>query len=69
MWLQLKPGGTLLYATCSILSDENSTQIKAFLERTTDAIHVPLNEQDTAQQPGWQIYPGEQHMDGFSTLN
>ncbi len=65
MWLQLKPGGTLLYATCSILSDENRTQIKAFLERTTDAIHVPLNEQDTAQQPGWQIYPGEQHMDGF----
>jgi 16S rRNA (cytosine967-C5)-methyltransferase len=65
MWLQLKPGGTLLYATCSILSDENSAQIKAFLERTTDAIHIPLNEQDTPQQPGWQIYPGALHMDGF----
>ncbi len=65
MWQQLKPGGTLLYATCSILSDENSLQIKSFLERTADAIHVPLNEKDTAQQPGWQIHPGELHMDGF----
>jgi 16S rRNA (cytosine967-C5)-methyltransferase len=65
MWLQLKPGGTLLYATCSILSDENSDQIKAFIERTIDVIHVPLHEQDTIQKPGWQIYPGEQQMDGF----
>jgi 16S rRNA (cytosine967-C5)-methyltransferase len=65
MWLQLKPGGTLLYATCSILSDENSEQIKAFIERTADAIHVSLHEQDTAQKPGWQISTGEQQMDGF----
>lgn len=65
MWQQLKPGGTLLYATCSILSEENSLQIKSFLEKTADAIHVPLNAQDTAEQPGWQIFPGEQQMDGF----
>lgn len=65
MWQQLKPGGTLLYATCSILSDENSLQIKSFLERTADAIHVPLHAKDTTEQPGWQIYPGEQQMDGF----
>ena len=65
MWLQLKPGGTLLYATCSILTDENRQQIKTFLERTPDAIHIPLNVQDTPEQPGWQIFPGEQNMDGF----
>ncbi|MCC0014921.1 MAG: RsmB/NOP family class I SAM-dependent RNA methyltransferase [Rhodobiaceae bacterium] len=29
----LKPGGTLVYATCSLLSAENSDQVKAFLER------------------------------------
>ncbi|MGQ7109738.1 hypothetical protein ACUOFC_07785, partial [Escherichia sp. TWPC-MK] len=30
-------GGTLVYATCSVLPEENSLQIKAFLQRTADA--------------------------------
>lgn len=29
----LKPGGTLVYATCSFLPQENSRQVRAFLER------------------------------------
>ena len=29
----LKPGGTLVYATCSFLPEENSDQIQAFLDR------------------------------------
>jgi 16S rRNA (cytosine967-C5)-methyltransferase len=32
-----KPGGTLVYATCSVLPEENSQQIAAFLKRTPDA--------------------------------
>ena len=40
-------------------------EIRAFLERTPDAELLPLHEQDTPEQPGWQILPGEQGMDGF----
>lgn len=61
MWQQLKPGGTLVYATCSITPQENCLQVKAFLERTPEA---SLVGSDPAQ-PGRQILPGEESMDGF----
>ncbi|MGY3568357.1 16S rRNA (cytosine(967)-C(5))-methyltransferase RsmB [Vibrio paucivorans] len=61
MWQQLKPGGTLVYATCSITPQENSLQVKAFLERTQNAT---LIGSDT-DNPGRQILPGEEDMDGF----
>ncbi|EKF9298979.1 16S rRNA (cytosine(967)-C(5))-methyltransferase RsmB [Vibrio cholerae] len=61
MWQQLKPGGSLVYATCSITPQENRLQVKAFLERTPDA---RLVGSDPAQ-PGRQILPGEEAMDGF----
>ncbi|PID62913.1 MAG: 16S rRNA (cytosine(967)-C(5))-methyltransferase [Gammaproteobacteria bacterium] len=41
-WALLKAGGRLLYATCSILPDENQRQIEAFLDRTPDAALRPL---------------------------
>ncbi len=41
-WQVLKPGGRLLYATCSLLPEENIEQIKAFLRRTPAAIVKPL---------------------------
>ncbi len=61
MWLQLKSGGTLVYATCSITPQENSEQVKAFLGRTADAT---LMDSDPTN-PGRQILPGEEQMDGF----
>ncbi|CAM3890453.1 Ribosomal RNA small subunit methyltransferase B [Vibrio aerogenes CECT 7868] len=61
MWAQLKPGGTMVYATCSIMPQENSEQIKAFISRTTD---VQLVDSE-AENPGRQILPGEEDMDGF----
>ncbi|PSU81364.1 16S rRNA (cytosine(967)-C(5))-methyltransferase RsmB [Photobacterium phosphoreum] len=61
MWLQLKPGGTLVYATCSITPQENCDQVTAFLSRTADAT---LIDSDPAS-PGRQILPGEEAMDGF----
>lgn len=61
MWQQLKPGGTLVYATCSITPQENTLQVKAFLERTVDAELIGSDR----EQPGRQILPGEEDMDGF----
>lgn len=63
-WKWLKPGGTLLYATCSILPDENCQQINAFIDRTPDAILENL-PQSNKGEIGWQILPGQQNMDGF----
>ncbi|WP_172560356.1 16S rRNA (cytosine(967)-C(5))-methyltransferase RsmB [Vibrio fluvialis] len=61
MWQQLKPGGTLVYATCSITPQENVLQVKDFLARTSDAQLVG-SELDN---PGRQILPGEEDVDGF----
>lgn len=65
MWQQLKPGGTLLYATCSILPAENSEQISQFIARTADAKPVPLTANSEKQASSWQILPNTQGMDGF----
>ena len=65
MWGLLKPGGTLLYATCSILPEENKLQVKAFLNSHSDAVLVPICRSETAENPGRQILPGEGQMDGF----
>ena len=65
-WKVLKPGGVLVYATCSILKDENERQAAAFLARTPDARADALDERyGHAAGPGWQRLPGEQGMDGF----
>lgn len=65
-WPLLAPGGVLLYATCSILREENAGQVEAFLSRTADATLAPLDAsygQDTGF--GHQRLPGEDGMDGF----
>jgi len=64
-WALLAPGGTLLYATCSVLPQENSDQISYFLQQNNDA-KLDILPQQSAEQPyGWQLLPGEQDMDGF----
>ena len=45
LWRLLAPGGTLLYATCSIFHDENEGQVSAFLARhAEDAARCSLPE-------------------------
>ncbi|MCK4744050.1 MAG: 16S rRNA (cytosine(967)-C(5))-methyltransferase RsmB [Sulfuriflexus sp.] len=66
LWSILKPGGQLLYATCSILPDENAQQIESFLARQADASEVIIEANwGAAQKHGRQILPGQQGMDGF----
>lgn len=66
LWPLLEPGGTLVYATCSILKRENSQQINRFLEQHSDAVaEFPAVEWGTPLSHGRQIMPGEAQMDGF----
>lgn len=68
LWPLLKPGGQLLYATCSILPDENSLQMRHFLAQEPSASELPINKGwglGDADNPGKQILPGEAGMDGF----
>ncbi len=66
LWRTLKPGGRLVYATCSILPEENSEQTQAFLERTADAyLAEDCQTPSGAAMLGWQILPGDAEMDGF----
>jgi len=62
VWPHLKPGGTLVYATCSVLPEENSQQIAAFLKRTSNAT---LRTTGTPDKPGIQNLPGAEDGDGF----
>ena len=66
LWPLLKPGGILLYTTCSVLVQENDAQLDSFLLRHADAAGVAISaEWGHATTHGRQILPGEYDMDGF----
>ncbi|MGZ8164776.1 MAG: 16S rRNA (cytosine(967)-C(5))-methyltransferase RsmB [Methylobacter sp.] len=66
VWPLLAAGGVLLYATCSILKQENEQQIQAFLTEHNDAAEWPIDVGwGSARQYGRQILTGESAMDGF----
>jgi 16S rRNA (cytosine967-C5)-methyltransferase len=61
LWRLLAPGGTLLYATCSIFHEENDGQVQAFLARhAQDAERCPLPE----PLSDGSLLPNAEH-DGF----
>ena len=63
IWPLLKVGGTLVYATCSILPEENQQQIQHFLQTHNDA--KLINIEPAKNTVGWQILPCDKNMDGF----
>ena len=70
LWPLLAPGGELVYATCSILPQENSEQIAAFLERHPDASEQTpapaVTSAGLADSPvGVQFLPTPDRHDGF----
>ncbi|HCM84239.1 MAG TPA: rRNA cytosine-C5-methylase, partial [Rhodospirillaceae bacterium] len=71
----VKPGGTLVYATCSLLPDENQMQVEKFLAAHPDftlvpiaeawqtAMAVPLAPSITGEMMA--LTPGRHETDGF----
>lgn len=66
LWRTLKPGGQMLYCTCSILRAENEQQIAQFLAKHEDAreldIAITIGQ---AGSHGVQLLPGDSGCDGF----
>jgi 16S rRNA (cytosine967-C5)-methyltransferase len=66
LWPLLDVGGIFVYATCSVLKQENCQQIHEFLENHANAECVgPDSGPGLEQEYGRQIFPGEEGMDGF----
>lgn len=66
LWPLLTSGGKLLYATCSILPQENADLVTHFITTRKDAEPVPIAaDWGRPAGTGRQILPGEADMDGF----
>lgn len=66
LWPLLSPGGILVYATCSLIPEENEQQIAAFVANQADCQSVSLDRAwGRLTGHGQQILPGEKGMDGF----
>jgi 16S rRNA (cytosine967-C5)-methyltransferase len=59
LWPRVRPGGKLLYATCSLFPEENGDQVVAFLARHSEATREPLPDGEDGQ-----LLPTHDH-DGF----
>jgi len=66
LWPLLKPGGILVYATCSIFTKENDACVQTFLHATQNAYLLPISMAcGLSKTVGHQILPGQNDMDGF----
>jgi len=66
LWQTLRPGGRLVYATCSVFPQENHRIIRRFLKQTDQAVLLApdlLWGRDT--EAGRQLLPTPQSHDGF----
>lgn len=73
LWPLVKPGGRLVYASCSVLKAENTAVVRPFLDIHPEAVDVtaalahawPAAAWRVAGDVGYRIRPGEAGMDGF----
>jgi 16S rRNA (cytosine967-C5)-methyltransferase len=64
LWPLLAPGGRLLYATCSIMPDENTRTVERFLATRADARELPIEAAWGIEQAAGRQLLTAQH-DGF----
>ncbi|MDF1643505.1 MAG: 16S rRNA (cytosine(967)-C(5))-methyltransferase RsmB [Pseudomonadales bacterium] len=65
VWSTLKPGGILLYATCSVLPQENEEVIDQFSQTTSFLIEPIAAEWGIGLKYGRQLLPINGQHDGF----
>ena len=66
LWKTLKPGGIMVYATCSVLAIENARNIQQFLTLSDARLIGPV-EANFGMNTGFgqQLLPQPQGHDGF----
>lgn len=66
MWQQLRPGGVMLYITCSIFKVENEQQMQQFFADHGDAEEIKIQADWGIEQiHGRQLLPQQGQGDGF----
>lgn len=63
----VKPGGKLIYATCSLFIDENEAQIEKFLKTNPDFGVIPVEESLKIGTPYMRLTPHRNGTDAFFT--
>lgn len=62
----VKPGGSLVYSTCTIMEEENEAVVKAFLENARDYALSPFSAGDLECPEGmYTFWPNVDGTDGF----
>ena len=66
LWPTLKPGGRLLYVTCSVLEEENDAIVRGFLTTVADCVVGEISAPDTIKtELGIQRLPNPEGGDGL----
>ena len=70
IWQYVRPGGVLLYSTCTIDPEENEEQVKLFLEDHPFRLEelspfLPGQLQKEGKTGMLQLLPGKHETDGF----
>ena len=63
----VKPGGRLVYATCSLFAEENEDQVTRFLEEHPEFEVSPIDETLGLGSPYMHLSPLRHNTDGFFT--